>query len=205
MCRNCVKSKRECLGYDPGFRPQPAPSDIRPASNTPQPSLLVNPQENHNSNNNPYPSAPPGYIPASAQPFAPSVQSDSSIQSFDQSNNNRQGPAEPSVEESDTMSVMASVQDTIDGSMSQPVGTPDLSTPALMPLSGQVGRQGMLHGKGFASAPLTVTSNCRKSKNTRPLGASRYRAASTISYRSHSAGSLGPNTDCLPTYIRASH
>ncbi|GAM41613.1 C6 finger domain protein [Talaromyces pinophilus] len=129
------------MGYDPGFRPQPAPSDIRPASNTPQPSLLVNPQENHNSNNNPYPSAPPGYIPASAQPFAPSVQSDSSIQSFDQSNNNRQGPAEPSVEESDTMSVMASVQDTIDGSMSQPVGTPDLSTPALMPLSGQVGRQ----------------------------------------------------------------
>ncbi|KUL91446.1 hypothetical protein ZTR_01770 [Talaromyces verruculosus] len=142
VCRNCVKSKRECLGYDPGFRPQPAPSDIRPASNTPQPSLVVNPQENHNNNNNPYPSAPPGYIPASAQPFAPSVQSDSSIQSFDQSNNNRQGPAQPSVEESDTMSVMASVQDTIDGSMSQPVGTPDLSTPALMPLSGQVGQVG---------------------------------------------------------------
>lgn len=141
MCRNCVKSKRECLGYDPGFRPQPPPSDIRPA-NIPQPSLVVNPQEN-NHNNNPYPSAPPGYIPASAQPFAPSVQSDSSIQSFDQSNSHRQGPVEPSVEESDTMSVMASVQDTIDSSISQAVGTPDLSTPALMPLSGQVGRQGM--------------------------------------------------------------
>ncbi|RAO65688.1 uncharacterized protein BHQ10_001700 [Talaromyces amestolkiae] len=141
VCRNCVKSKRECLGYDPGFRPQPAPSDIRPASSTPQPSLVVNPQENH-TNNNPYPSAPPGYIPASAQPFAPSVQSDSSIQSFDQSNNNRQGPAEPSVEESDTMSIMASVQDTIDGSMSQPVGTPDLSTPALMPLPGQISQVG---------------------------------------------------------------
>lgn len=140
MCRNCVKSKRECLGYDPGFRPQPGPSDIRPA-HSPQPSLIVNPQENYT--NNTYPSAPPGYIPASAQPFPPSIQSDSSIQSFDQSNGNRQGPAEPSVEGSDTMSIMASVQDTIDTSMSQPVGTPDLSNPGLMPLSGQVGRQGM--------------------------------------------------------------
>lgn len=138
MCRNCVKSKRECLGYDPVFRQQAGPSDIRPASNS-QPSLVVNPQENHN---NIYPSAPPGYIPASAQPFAPSVQSDSSIQSFDQSNSNRQGHIEPSIEESDTMSVMASVQDTMDGSISQPMGTPDLSTPALMPLSGQIGRQG---------------------------------------------------------------
>lgn len=138
MCRNCVKSKRECLGYDPVFRQQPGPSDIRPPANS-QPSLIVNPQENQN----PYPSAPPGYVPASSQPFAPSVQSDSSVQSFDQPNNNgRQGLVEPSVEGSDTMSMMASVQDTIDGSISQPVGTPDLSTPAIMPFSGQVGRQG---------------------------------------------------------------
>lgn len=169
MCRNCVKSKRECLGYDPVFRQQPGQSDLPPTASS-QPSLVVNPQENHNSNPNPnhnpnpnpnpYPSAPIGYIPASAQPFAPSsVQSDSSVQSFDQHNNNniRQGPVEPSIEGSDTMSMMASVQDTIDGSISQPVGTPDLSTPALMPLSGQVGRQGMFH----SSKPSGITADHR--------------------------------------------
>lgn len=30
-CRNCQKSKRECLGYDPIFKPQPGPSPIQPA------------------------------------------------------------------------------------------------------------------------------------------------------------------------------
>ncbi|KAL4867773.1 hypothetical protein BDV12DRAFT_186456 [Aspergillus spectabilis] len=39
VCRNCVKSKRECLGYDPVFK-QPTPSVIQPAPN-PQPSLNV--------------------------------------------------------------------------------------------------------------------------------------------------------------------
>ncbi|KAI1995771.1 hypothetical protein LOZ53_001374 [Ophidiomyces ophidiicola] len=31
ICRNCEKSKRECLGYDPVFRAQPGPSVIQPA------------------------------------------------------------------------------------------------------------------------------------------------------------------------------
>ncbi|KAL5337928.1 hypothetical protein BJX70DRAFT_388943 [Aspergillus crustosus] len=39
VCRNCVKSKRECLGYDPVFK-QPTPSAIQPAPN-PQPLLNV--------------------------------------------------------------------------------------------------------------------------------------------------------------------
>ncbi|ELR08470.1 hypothetical protein GMDG_00534 [Pseudogymnoascus destructans 20631-21] len=30
-CRNCQKSKRECLGYDPIFKQQPGPSPIQPA------------------------------------------------------------------------------------------------------------------------------------------------------------------------------
>ncbi|OBT50022.1 hypothetical protein VE04_09690 [Pseudogymnoascus sp. 24MN13] len=30
-CRNCQKSKRECLGYDPIFKQQPGPSPSRPA------------------------------------------------------------------------------------------------------------------------------------------------------------------------------
>ncbi|KXT07386.1 hypothetical protein AC578_533 [Pseudocercospora eumusae] len=30
-CRNCSKSKRECLGYDPIFKSQPSPANIQPA------------------------------------------------------------------------------------------------------------------------------------------------------------------------------
>ncbi|KAK8216529.1 hypothetical protein HDK77DRAFT_425224 [Phyllosticta capitalensis] len=30
-CRNCQKSKRECLGYDPIFKQQPGPAQIQPA------------------------------------------------------------------------------------------------------------------------------------------------------------------------------
>ncbi|KAH8697558.1 hypothetical protein BGW36DRAFT_378911 [Talaromyces proteolyticus] len=136
VCRNCVKSKRDCLGYDPVFRQQSTPSEIRPAGNS-QPSLVLNPQESPNL----YPSAPPGYVPAGSQPFAPSVQSDSSVKSFDQPSNHPSA-VEPSIAESDTMSALASVQDTIDGSISQPVGTPSvMTTPSLVPGSGQVGKQ----------------------------------------------------------------
>jgi white-opaque regulator 2 len=31
VCRNCQKSKRECLGYDPIFKAQPGPAAIQPA------------------------------------------------------------------------------------------------------------------------------------------------------------------------------
>ncbi|KAL1964704.1 hypothetical protein VTN77DRAFT_6730 [Rasamsonia byssochlamydoides] len=135
VCRNCVKSKRECLGYDPVFRPQPAPSAIQPAPNPP-PSLVVNPQEPPSS----YPAAPPGYVPASSQPFAPSVQSDSSTQSLEQLN--QRGTAEPSVEGSDTMSAMASVQDGVDGTLPQTASTPSATATSIpRPPSGQFGKQ----------------------------------------------------------------
>ena len=75
-----MKSKRECLGYDPVFRPTAsAPSAIQPAPNPP-PSLVVNPQgppAAAASTAPSYPSAPPGYMPASSQPFAPSLHSES--------------------------------------------------------------------------------------------------------------------------------
>ncbi|KAK4865016.1 hypothetical protein LT330_001639 [Penicillium expansum] len=87
VCRNCVKSKRECLGYDPVFRTQAStPSAIQPAPNPP-PSLVVNPQGPSASSvpSYPsYPSAPPGYMPASSQPFAPSLHSESPTASADQ-------------------------------------------------------------------------------------------------------------------------
>ncbi|KAJ5388326.1 hypothetical protein N7509_010867 [Penicillium cosmopolitanum] len=84
VCRNCVKSKRECLGYDPVFRPQAStPSAIQPAPNPP-PSLVVNPQGPPAPSIPSYPSAPPGYMPASSQPFAPSLHSESPSTSTDQ-------------------------------------------------------------------------------------------------------------------------
>ncbi|KAJ5722149.1 transcriptional regulator family: Fungal Specific TF [Penicillium malachiteum] len=83
VCRNCVKSKRECLGYDPVFRPTAsAPSAIQPAPNPP-PSLVVNPQGPPATSAPSYPSAPPGYMPASSQPFAPSLHSESPSTSTD--------------------------------------------------------------------------------------------------------------------------
>jgi hypothetical protein len=41
-CRNCQKSKRECLGYDPIFKSQQGPTAIQPAPNSASP-LPVNP------------------------------------------------------------------------------------------------------------------------------------------------------------------
>ncbi|KAJ6089688.1 hypothetical protein N7467_004904 [Penicillium canescens] len=84
VCRNCVKSKRECLGYDPVFRTQAStPSAIQPAPNPP-PSLVVNPQGPSTiPTTTSYPSAPPGYMPASSQPFAPSLHSESPSASND--------------------------------------------------------------------------------------------------------------------------
>ncbi|KAL1996564.1 hypothetical protein VTN49DRAFT_7429 [Thermomyces lanuginosus] len=141
ICRNCIKSKRDCLGYDPVFRQQSNPSGAPPAS-TAQPSLVVNPQNPRQSQDPQtpsYPSAPPGYVPASAQPFAPSVQSDSSAPSPKPATPNTQArsTAEPSAEASETMSAMASVQDTLDGTLSLPAGTPSTTTTPAMP-SGQV-------------------------------------------------------------------
>lgn len=79
-----MKSKRECLGYDPVFRPQAStPSAIQPAPNPP-PSLVVNPQGPPAPPLPSYPSAPPGYMPASSQPFAPSLHSESPSTSTEQ-------------------------------------------------------------------------------------------------------------------------
>lgn len=77
-----MKSKRECLGYDPVFKPQPTPSAIQPAPN-PHPSLVVNPQDPSTSSSPSYPAAPPGYVPAVSQPFAPSESPSTSTERYD--------------------------------------------------------------------------------------------------------------------------
>lgn len=76
MCRNCQKSKRECLGYDPIFKQQSGPPQIQPAPNSvPAP---------HASNAPPTPAppapatysqspVPQGYAPASSAGYAPAA------------------------------------------------------------------------------------------------------------------------------------
>ncbi|KAI9839971.1 MAG: hypothetical protein M1819_000163 [Sarea resinae] len=68
-CRNCQKSKRECLGYDPIFKSQPGPAAIQPAPSVgpimaaPIPTSVPAPS--------PYPPAPQGYAPAVSAGYAP--------------------------------------------------------------------------------------------------------------------------------------
>ncbi|KAF1944564.1 hypothetical protein EJ02DRAFT_340879 [Clathrospora elynae] len=76
MCRNCQKSKRECLGYDPIFKQQSGPAQIQPAPNSaPAPHPASAPPA-------PAPPAPAtysqspvpqGYAPASSAAYAPAA------------------------------------------------------------------------------------------------------------------------------------
>ncbi len=70
-CRNCQKSKRECLGYDPIFKQQPGPPQIQPApstapSTTPTPAISAPPQPT-------YSNVPQGYAPAASAGYAPAL------------------------------------------------------------------------------------------------------------------------------------
>ncbi|KAJ4341860.1 hypothetical protein N0V87_001525 [Didymella glomerata] len=81
-CRNCQKSKRECLGYDPIFKQQPGPAQIQPAPNsapaphssTPPVPAQAPPAPSYQSQvpqgYAPASSAPAGYAPAAAAPSA---------------------------------------------------------------------------------------------------------------------------------------
>lgn len=78
MCRNCQKSKRECLGYDPIFKSQSGPPQIQPAPNSlPQPHsanapAAPAPQPQSSYSQSP---VPQGYAPASSAPagYAPAA------------------------------------------------------------------------------------------------------------------------------------
>ncbi|RLM00442.1 hypothetical protein CFD26_104494 [Aspergillus turcosus] len=99
-------------GYDPVFRPQAStPSAIQPAPN-PAPSLVVNPQDPTPS----YPSAPPGYVPAVSQPFAPSLHSESPSTSTDQQYDYGTSPADPSLGGNNSAN-MASTQNVSQGGL----------------------------------------------------------------------------------------
>ncbi|KAB8258249.1 hypothetical protein BDV32DRAFT_126074 [Aspergillus pseudonomiae] len=131
VCRNCVKSKRECLGYDPVFKQQPTPSAIQPAPN-PHPSLVVNPQDPSTSSSTPtYPSAPPGYVPAVSQPFAPSESPSTSTERYDYG-----AQIDPTLDGNNS-SNMASVQNAVEGGL-QPTVNPANTTTSSDPTSFRV-------------------------------------------------------------------
>ncbi|KAF2120826.1 hypothetical protein BDV96DRAFT_609910 [Lophiotrema nucula] len=70
VCRNCQKSKRECMGYDPIFKQQPGPAQIQPAPNSAphQASVPASAPPTSSSYSGP---VPQGYAPASAPGYAP--------------------------------------------------------------------------------------------------------------------------------------
>ncbi|KAI9713967.1 MAG: hypothetical protein M1820_000697 [Bogoriella megaspora] len=75
-CRNCQKSKRECLGYDPIFKQQPGPANLQPApSASPQSKA-----ETSSAGPTPpsYPSGPQNFPAASTAGYAPGFSSTSS-------------------------------------------------------------------------------------------------------------------------------
>ncbi|MCJ1311498.1 hypothetical protein MMC25_005170 [Agyrium rufum] len=65
LCRNCQKSKRECLGYDPIFKTQPGPAVIQPA-----PSSASSMQSTSATTAPYHPPPPQGYTPASSQTYS---------------------------------------------------------------------------------------------------------------------------------------
>ena len=48
-CRNCVKSKRDCLGYDPIFKSSSGPSSIQPSPTPNQSSISNSPSQPYQS------------------------------------------------------------------------------------------------------------------------------------------------------------
>ena len=76
-CRNCQKSKRECLGYDPIFKSQPGPTAIQPALGGASSTQLAN--------TSPYPPPPQGYVHAGSQGYGPTGTDSetSTVQTYD--------------------------------------------------------------------------------------------------------------------------
>ncbi|KAJ9668697.1 hypothetical protein H2201_001340 [Coniosporium apollinis] len=70
-CRNCQKSKRECLGYDPIFKQQPGPPQIQPAPSAAPPSAPTSAisAPPHAA----YSNVPQGYAPAASAGYAPGL------------------------------------------------------------------------------------------------------------------------------------
>ncbi|KAF2002915.1 hypothetical protein P154DRAFT_593408 [Amniculicola lignicola CBS 123094] len=71
ICRNCQKSKRDCLGYDPIFKQQPGPAQIQPAPNS-APHQVSVPASAPPTAAAPYSGqVPQGYAPAASTGYPP--------------------------------------------------------------------------------------------------------------------------------------
>lgn len=100
VCRNCQKSKRECLGYDPIFKPQSGPQALQPApgnttaSASPTPSTATSgaapyspaqasyPPHPHNATYLPTPRNAPAPSPTQSNtPYEPSTAIDPALAS----------------------------------------------------------------------------------------------------------------------------
>ncbi|KAL1607658.1 hypothetical protein SLS60_002593 [Paraconiothyrium brasiliense] len=89
VCRNCQKSKRECMGYDPIFKQQPGPANLQPAPNSTQHQPSVPATSPPASASSQYsPQVPQGYAPASTVGYAPAASTASSTPSHHDNFNN---------------------------------------------------------------------------------------------------------------------
>ncbi|TID21723.1 putative c6 finger domain [Venturia nashicola] len=70
-CRNCQKSKRECLGYDPIFKQQSGPQQLQPAPSA-SPSSTSSTLAAHSAPPSKYPPAQSSYSPQINSGYAPS-------------------------------------------------------------------------------------------------------------------------------------
>lgn len=92
-CRNCQKSKRDCLGYDPIFKAQPGPTAIQPAPS-------ASPSMSGTSATAPSYPPPHGYMPAGSQsyPPPPSAGANSPHSSTEPYNNDYSAAIDPALE-----------------------------------------------------------------------------------------------------------
>ncbi|KAF2686580.1 hypothetical protein K458DRAFT_297967 [Lentithecium fluviatile CBS 122367] len=77
-CRNCAKSKRDCLGYDPIFKPQPGPPQIQPAPNS-APHQTSSPAPAPPTTASYSAQVPQGYAPAATAGYPPPPPASASI------------------------------------------------------------------------------------------------------------------------------
>ncbi|KAF1953292.1 hypothetical protein CC80DRAFT_420045 [Byssothecium circinans] len=92
VCRNCQKSKRDCLGYDPIFKQQPGPTQIQPAPNsTPHQASVPAPAPTTTAS---YAGqVPQGYAPAAPTGYAPPPLATGSVHPQHDTFNNAIDPA----------------------------------------------------------------------------------------------------------------
>ncbi|KAF1974999.1 hypothetical protein BU23DRAFT_85634 [Bimuria novae-zelandiae CBS 107.79] len=131
VCRNCQKSKRECMGYDPIFKQQPGPANLQPAPNTtPQQPTVPATSPPASASSQYSPQVPQGYAPASNAGFAPAASTGSSTPSHHDNFNNAIDPqlasADPAMNGQPSYNGTHALQARLRGSPYAPIEAPVL-------------------------------------------------------------------------------